>query len=230
MKTSFPNSKFIKEFAQGVQNKVLPQLTPLEKILVFSGVSMNWQADFLLDETVKWQKKRLKLESLYLTGTNPEWNAIIIDKCQRSPKKFREFLKSKPEAKKIFSKAKFSAYPILVRVEDGKMKVFDGMNRVIASLRDGRKDISVWIAKSSNSPKPKIEPHVIYDFLRSYHRKINTDRRELITALKFLRKSYSNVDRLLKERFNLKWVPSAEMQEIIKEALRNKIEKVGPNK
>ena len=220
MKISFPDKKFIEKFAQGVQNKVLPQLTPLEKILVFSGVSMNWQADFLLDETVKWRKKKIKLDDLYLTGTNPKWNAIILDRCQRSPKKFREYLLKNPAAKTIFKKAKFNPYPILVHYEDKKLKVFDGMNRVIALLRDGKYEIEAWVATPSKNPKPKVEPHVIYDFLRSYHRGINKDKKGLVAVLKFLRKSYGNTDQLLKERFNIKWVPSEEIQKIINDVLR----------
>lgn len=184
---------------------------------------MNWQADFLLDETVKWRKRKITLDDLYLTGTNPKWNAIILGKCQRSPKKFKEYLKKNPGAKKIFGKAKFSAYPILVRHEDKKLKVLDGMNRVVSSLRDGREEIIAWVAMSSKNPKPKVESHVIYDFLRSYHRGINKDKKGLVAALKFLRKSYSNVDHLLRERFNIKWVPDEEIQKIIKEALRSKI-------
>lgn len=220
MKTSFPNSKFIKEFAQGVQNKVLPQLSPLEKILVFSGVSMNWQADFLLDETVKWRKRKIKIDELYLTGTNPKWNKIIIDQCQRSPQKFREYLKQNPASRAIFKKAEFVSYPILVRDEGGKMKVFDGMKRVIASLRDGRQEIEAWVAKPSKKPKPEVEPHVIYDFIRSYQRGINKDRKGLLAALRFSRQSYSNVGQLLKERFNAKWLPDKEIQKIIREALK----------
>jgi len=220
MKTSFPDKKIIEKFALGLQNKVLPRLSPLEKILVFAGVAMNWQADFLLDETIKWRKKKLKLDDLYLTGTNPRWNAIVIDKCQRSPKKFRDYLLKNPAAKTIFKKAKFSLYPILVHHEDKKLKVFDGMNRVIASLREGKKEIEAWVATPNKKPKPKVEPHVIYDFLRSYHRGINKDRKGLIAALKFLRKSYSNVDQLLKERFNIDWVPSEEIQKIIRDSLK----------
>jgi len=56
--------------------------------------------------------------------------------------------------------------------------------------------------------------------LRAYQRGLNKNRRELISALRFLRKSYKNVDDLLKERFNENWIANKKIQSIIKEVFR----------
>lgn len=132
----------------------------------------------------------------------------------------RELFEKEPEAKNIFNDAIFDEVPILVRVDEEKYKVLDGMKRVIAAIRDGKTAIQAYVAEQNGIPKPKCEPHVVYDLLRAYQRGVNHDRTELISALVFLRKSYTNVDELLRNRFAKNWLPDDEMQEIIREALK----------
>ena len=121
----------------------------------------------------------------------------------------------------MFLDAKYEDIPILIRFEDDKYKVLDGMHRTIAAIREGKETIQAFIARSIGKPAPYCEPHVIYDFLRAYHRKMNLDRNGLIISLRFLRHSYANVDELLINRFNKQWVPDDEIQEIIQEALKD---------
>lgn len=193
----------------------------LEKLVTYCGANLNWVADYISDENIRWSKKTLSLDKLWLTGTGLEWNKIIIDKCERSPQKLRDLFHNDPSIVGLFSGAIFDNIPILVRFEENKYKVFDGMHRTIAAIRDGRKNIQAFVAAPKGKPKPKCEPHVVYDFLRSYQRKINTDRNGLITALRFLRHSYANVEDLLKNRFNKSYVHDDEIQKIIKEAFEN---------
>jgi len=219
--TSFPDKKLLMYLIDELVEKADTTQDPLEKLISHSNASMNWVSDYLMDETVRWKKKTLKVDNLYLTGTNPQWNEIIINRCERSPKKLRELIKSDKKIAKLFKDAKTKTTPILVRYDDTKYKLFDGMHRTVAAIRDGKKTINAYIAYPSKSPQIKCDPHIIYDLLKVYHKKITTDRKGLITSLRYLRKSYANVDDLLVNRFNISYVPSEEIQEIIREALKD---------
>lgn len=219
--SNFPDQKYLHVLIRHLEKKVSVSQTPLEKLIMLSGASMNWIADYVTDPNVSWELETLPVDNLYLTGTGPKWNKIIIDQCQRSPLKLREFFKNNSSGFKLFSEAKFNNLPILVRYEEGKYKVLDGMHRTIAAIRDGKKHIKAFVARLRGNPKPLCEPHVVYDLLKSYHRKVNHDRQGLITAIRFLRHSFSNVDDLLRNRFTKSWVPDDEIQLIIQAALKD---------
>lgn len=220
--SSFPDKNFLRNLANNLQNITESYQNPEEKLLMYTGAAMNWIGDFITDKNIKWKKAVIEIDKLTLTGTNPKWNRVIIDACGRSPEKFRDFLKI-PKNRRIFSAARFNKAPILIRIENNQHKVLDGMKRVIAAILKDKKTINAFVAKSTWRPRPKCEPHIIYDFLRAYQRGINKNRKDLISALKFLRKSYSNVDDLLKNRFNKNWLPDPKIQKVIKEALGKKI-------
>ncbi|MBI2984230.1 MAG: ParB N-terminal domain-containing protein [Candidatus Kerfeldbacteria bacterium] len=220
--STFPDPEYLGRLARHLKDKIEQhqQGQPLEQLLMSCSAAMNWIADFLTDPNVRWTKQELRVDDLWLTGTNPTWNAIIIDRCKRSPAELRAILRSDPQTAALFAEAEFDELPILVRVDDGKYKVLDGMHRVIAAIRDGRESVTAFVARLDGQPRPQCEPHVVYDLLRAYHRGINRDRQALVVALRFLRHAYANVDRLLRERFSKAWVPDDEMQAIIAEALQ----------
>lgn len=219
---NFPDKEFLKALAGHLRSQIeAHQRNKLsEQIVMYSGAALNWIADYITDENISWERETIFIDQLWLTGTNPEWNKIVIDKCQRSPRKLKEALR-RPAIRKIFKKAEFNPLPILVRYEDEKYKVLDGMHRVIGAILKGKKQIKAWIAMPQGKPSPRCEPHVVYDLLRAYQRGLNKDRKALLIALKFLKKSYGNVEGLLKHRFNKKWLPDDEIQEIIQEALKD---------
>lgn len=191
-----------------------------DRLIAESGAALNWVGDYISDESLTWKKRTLDLDALWLTGTFPEWNPIIIDQCQRSPVEFRRFLSAKPDMKKLFDRAKLSDQPILVRPEEEKLKVLDGMYTVIAAIVAGHKTIEAFVCTPAGKPRPHCEPHVVYDLIRAYDRKINPDRAGLIAALRFLKNSYANVEPLLRERFSGDWMPNQEIREIIAEVLK----------
>lgn len=217
---NFPDKKYLQNLSRHTQSIIGRRLPLKNQLMAHSGVMLNWVSDYLTDSNIQWLKKKIKLDDLTLTGTNPRWNKIIIEKCERSPQKLRALFKTNKSLKSVFKTAKFSALPILVRLEKKKYSVLDGMYRVIAAIRDNKTGVAAFVAKKAGKPKPQCEPHVVYDLLRAYQRGLNKDRKALITALRFLRKSYSNVTDLLKERFNKDWVRDEEIQKIIREALR----------
>lgn len=210
--------EFIRDLADHLERKARERQSDTDRIVTASGVLLQWIGDFLSDPNVDWEKVEIKVDDLTLTGTNPEWNKIILETCHRSPTEFRTFLQVQPEKKTVFDRATFHPTPILIRREDGKLKVLEGMHRTIAAIRDGRQTLSAWIATSIGPNRPQCEPHVVYDLIRAYARKTTTDRAGLIAALRYLRSAYSNVDQLLAERFNGSWVEDDGLQEIINAA------------
>ena len=75
------------------------------------------------------------------------WNTIVIDRAKREPAKLRELLKD-PDIARVFEKAQWSPVPVLVRVDlqdGGKLKVLDGLRRVIAAVRDGYDTVEAWV-------------------------------------------------------------------------------------
>lgn len=178
-----------------------------KKVLVYSGVLLDWVGEWVSDKSVKWQKKRMKVDDLTLTGTGPTWNKIIIDQAKRSPARFRRLLKNQNMGR-IFSGCKFDKMPILVRVEkkDKKVeyKVLDGMTRVIGAIIEGKKVVNAYVGERKGRTRAEIEAHVIYDLLKAY-RQGRGKKEDLLVAIRYLRETYGNVDELLKTRFNKEW-------------------------
>lgn len=221
--STFPDQKYLHKLAKHMREQGEESLAenPLEAIQVESGKRLNWIADYLTDKNMLWKKvKKFPIRQLILTGTNPDWNAVILDQCNGSPEALRTLLKTNPEIKTLFAATKFDDVEILIRLEEGKYSILDGMHRVIAAIRDGKTALDAFIAIPQEKPQPQCEPHVVYDFLRSYQRGINQDRTGLIIALKFLLKSYSNVKDLLRMRFGPSRLRNKELQEIIQEVLQ----------
>lgn len=225
-KTNFPDKKYLDNLIRHEKEKSKFN-DPMDRLMAYSGMSLNWIADYVTDESIRWKKQKLPIKNLYLTGTKPEWNAIIIGQCQRSPQRLKELLKSNLRIKRIFQEAEFKNIPILVRYEDKEYKVLEGMHRAVAAIRDNRQTINAFVAYRKGKFRPRCEAHVIYDLLKAYHRGINKDRNDLIAALRFLSRSYTNVRSLLKNRFSKPYIPSDDkIQDIIREVLKTKNKRV----
>lgn len=128
-------------------------------------------------------------------------------------------MQSDPKVAALFHDIVVEDMPILVREDEGKMKVLDGMHRVIAAIRDGKAMITAYTARQNSMPRPMCEPHVVHDLIRAYDRKLTKDRQGMIVELRYLRSCYANVDQLLRERFTGGWMPNQEIREIVDEVL-----------
>ncbi len=190
-------------------------------LLATSGMLLNWVGDWLSDARVAWEFRKLPIDDLVLTGTNPEWNAIVIDQAERDPKKLR-LLFQDPAIRAKFDAATFRSDPILIRAEQRdegeKLLLLDGMNRTIAAIRDGITEVDAWIGRRKGASQAQVEAHVVYDLLRA-HEQGRGSREDLVAALKFLRASFGNVDELLRERFGDQWLGDEKMKQIVREAL-----------
>lgn len=219
--TSFPDLKLLGLILAQEKEKFEGTHTELEQLLTYSSSAMNWIADMILDPGMRWERKSLSVDTLYLTGTTPEWNKVILEQCERSPRKLRELFVTDPNMRSVFAAATGSSVPILIRFDEGLNKVFNGMHRAIAAIRDGQETIEAVIGYSPEKFRTVCEPHVVYDLLRPYIRKLNSDRAGLIAALRYLRKCYVNVDELLRQRFSFDGIPNEEIQAIIQEVLKD---------
>jgi hypothetical protein len=218
---NFPNQEDFKAIVEYFDSRVKSWQEPLTRLLMLSGASMNWLGDFFTDPNVSWSKRDLKIDGLWLTGTNPELNRFVIEQAERSPAKLRQILSTDPAAQKAFGNLDVEPGPILVREEEGKLKVLFGIYKVLGMIRAREDHVSVYLARVQGEAQPQCEPHVVYDLLRAYQRKSSADREGLVAALRFLRRSYSNVDDLLQNRFGPGWVPDEDVQKIIQEALKD---------
>jgi len=218
-----PKSDFSKNYLEALvknhQEKILKsQPDPAERLLAHSGSLLNWVGEYINDKSINWQLKRIPIDSLTLTGTGPEWNEITIKKAERKPAKLRKLLQEK-KVKNLFKKAQFTDVPILVRKENDKLKVLDGMNRTIAAIRDGKQKIRAYIGIRKGKPKPQIEPHVIYDFIRAFQQRKGNEE-DFKAGLRFLTRTYSNTRKLLKTRFGPRWVDDKKINKLINEVLK----------
>lgn len=215
--------KYLEDLVQNHHDKVWKNLTPEDRLLMYSGARLNWVGEYINDENINWERRRLKIDDLTLTGTNPTWNKITIEQAERKPAKLRELMKN-PKIRKVFAQSKFAKVPILVRTKekDGETQllVLDGMNRVIAAIRDGINEIDAYVGTRNGKPKAKIEPHVLYDLIRAYQQRGgNID--DLMAALRFLVNAYDNARGLLLERFSGDWIRDEELSKKIKEQVLN---------
>lgn len=216
-KRDFPE-KYLETLAKNHQQKVLGRLKdPTDRLLMYSGALLNWVGEYINDESISWSLEKVPLEKIILTGTSPEWNEITIVKAERSPKKLRELFKSS-RIRELFKEAKFTDVPILIRETEGQLKVLDGMKRVIAAARDGIDEVKAYIGRRRGKPEPKVEPHVIYDFIRAYQQRRGNEE-DFKASVRFLVNGYSNTRKLLEERFSIDWVGDDKTVRLIREAI-----------
>ncbi len=215
-KTELPD-EYLKGLEENHRKKIEDLLDPAERLLMYSGARLNWIGEYINDENIHWTLETVPLDDLTLTGTNPGWNAITLTQAEASPAKLRELLKD-PKIAEVFKDAEYVEIPILVRREEDKLQLLDGMNRTIAAIRDAKEDIRAYIGTRVGEPAPTIEPHVIYDFIKAYHQRGGNEE-DFKAGLRFLVKAYSNARDLIENRFSHEWVPDDKIQQLLKEVL-----------
>jgi len=193
-----------------------------QKILVSSGVLMNWLGDFLGNPEIKWELRKLSLEQLLLTGTEPEMNQVFIEQAERQPGKLRQLLLGDASlAERVNSwVGQVTDESILVRDDEGKSgkyKVLDGMHRVVKAVMAGQVEIEAYVPINATEVRPVVEPHVIYDLIRGYWRGTRDElgREQLYQALRLMVRAYDNTAELLRTRFSADWVGENDIQEVI---------------
>lgn len=210
---------YLNQLAQNHQENVVSNRPPEELLLMYSGALLNWVGEYINDESIKWTFQNLPVDSLTLSGTGPEWDKIIRGYAEMSPAKLRELMKNE-EIARVFANATNNGLPILVRKDEDNLKVLDGMNRVISAIRDGQVEIEAYIGERISEPKPIIEPHVLYDFIRAFKQR-GGNAADFKGGLRFLVSSYANAKELLEKRFSEEWVHDDTTSKLIAEVLNS---------
>lgn len=217
--------EYLQNIADHEEEKAKDYLAdPRQKILIFSGVHLNWLGDFVANPKLTWEETELPIKSFKLTGASEDWNEILIKRCERSVTKFQELLASDPTIKEKFEKeSSTNADPILVRrgEEEGQYKVLDGMHRFVGAIVQGQEAVKCYLAVNEDELLPICEPHTVYDLLRAYqrHARDEAGKTGLYHALKLLARTYENVPELLRTRFDPNHVFEEDIQEIIAKVL-----------
>jgi hypothetical protein len=217
--------KYIIDLANHEDEKSKSFLDPRKRILVNAGIRLNWIGDFLANPNIKYKKTKVLINQVLFTGTTPDWNKVLIDKCERSVEKFQELIKQDEEIKERFTKeASFGNEPILMRGPDEKgfYRVFDGMHRFVGAVIEKRKTVTAYVPINKDKHLPVCEAHTVYDLIRGFqrHAKDDSGKTELYHALKLLARTYENVIELLETRFNSTYVADDEVQGIIKNVIK----------
>lgn len=218
--------KYIEDLADHEDEKSKSFLDPRKRILVNAGIRLNWIGDFLANPNIKYKKTEVSINQVLFTGTTPDWNKVLIDKCERSVGKFQELIKQDEKIKKRFTQeASFGNEPILMRGPDEKgfYRVFDGMHRFVGAVIESRKTVTTYVPINEGEHLPVCESHTVYDLIRGFqrHAKDDNGKTELYHALKLLARTYENVIELLETRFNSTYVADDEVQEIIKRVIKD---------
>jgi hypothetical protein len=212
--------KYLHDLAKHESKKSKSFLDSRKSILVNAGIRLNWLGDFLANPRINYKKKDVAVENILFTGTTPDWNKVLMDKCDRSVKKFQDLIKVDKKIKKKFTaEASFGTEPILMHGPDEKgfYRIFDGMHRFVGSVIENRKTITAYIPTNSKKHLPICEAHTVYDLIRGFERNANDEegKTELYHALKLLVRTYENVLELLMKRFDSAHISNIEVQKII---------------
>ncbi|MBU4216849.1 hypothetical protein L6270_03410 [Candidatus Parcubacteria bacterium] len=195
-------------------------------ILVNAGIHLNRIGDYIANPKIKYKKIRIPMEKILFTGTEPDWNKILIEKCHRRVDEFKTLVaKDDRIRKKMESEASFGNETILLREsnEAGYYLVFDGMHRFVGAVLKNKKNILAYVPINEKKHLPICEAHVVYDLIRSFQRvkKDKISKQELYCALRLLARTYENVIGLLEKRFDFKNLPDEDVQEIIKKVVES---------
>ncbi|MFA4817416.1 MAG: hypothetical protein WC608_01665 [Parcubacteria group bacterium] len=218
--------KYLKNLARHEEEKTDNIIKdPRKKIIMHAGVRLNWIVDFIGNKKITWKKTEVPADKILFSGTNPNWNKILINKCKRSVEEFRKLLSKNPAIKNKFKKeAFFSREPILLRAgkEKGTYLVLDGMHRFVGTVLSGREKIEAFIPVNEDKYLPICEEHTVYDLIRGFQRNAYNKKgeKDLHHGLKLLSRTYENVDDLLKNRFDYIHLPDKKVQKIIKKILK----------
>ena len=180
---------FIEKGVEGLNNK---EFWRLLEALSFSH-RLNSVFWCVSDNSYSWSEERIQTRKVMLTGMTKAINKTIYSKeIDQDPLKFHDFLikyfeKYKNEDPKklgqLRPKEKSIVYPrILIKEEEGKLYIIDGMNRYIAQLLRGEKKILVFVGRKSREGKQRIGDSSFL-LLRKAYKKGNEEEKKAVLVI-----------------------------------------------
>ena len=216
---SFPDDHYLEKLIEKGSKRLQAHTKP-EQLLAFSGVFLDSTAQLVFLKNATWVLKTLPItDEIILTATNPALNALVITQCERKPSRLREVLQRDQKARELVQGITMNNLPILVMQREEGVRVFDGMHRLIAAIRDGAETIGAYVGTLQGEIQPECEAHLIYDLIKPYQWGLHRDREGLVTALRLIKKSYVNAEELMRVRFAPPYLDDPEIMDILKEAL-----------
>jgi hypothetical protein len=156
------------------------------------------------DDSFSWSEERIQTKKTILTGMNPTINKIIYSKeISQDPLKFRDFLlkyfekhKNNDDPKELGRfrpREKSIVYSkILIREEEGKLYIIDGMNRFIAQLLGEKKEIVAFIGRKSRKGKQMIGDSTFLLLRKAYERGNEEEKKAVLKVVEKLMKMSSD--------------------------------------
>jgi hypothetical protein len=178
-----------------------------------------------------WSEEEYNISDLKLTDMNPKIDKIIFSpEINQDPLKFRSYLLkyfenhpgNDPEGLDNFRpKDRKMIYPkILLRREEKGLLIFDGMNRLVASLLRGEKTIVAFVGRKTNTKGKPMVGDSVFCLLRRLHHNARGEEKEAVleTVRQLISASRDGCDAV--ENYWVKHVRDEEEKEIGKKLLR----------
>lgn len=182
---------------------------PRAELRTLAGVNLNWLGDYV---DLDWSYREINTDDILFTGTSPEWNDLLLKRCQRKPAELRDLLATDQSVRHIIASGlsdwfrRFSAGEIMLRKgnEDGQWKVLDGMPEFVKAIIAGAKTVTAFVPTNEDSVRPQCEKHTVYDLIKAYERRGHDEAgyQQLVAGLRLLCREYDNVESLLRDRFD----------------------------
>jgi hypothetical protein len=192
----FTSDSIQPELAAGIENLSKKQVWRLLEALSVT-YRLNPMFRYLSDTGYSWREESVDISTLTLTNMNPAIDAVTYSPAiDHDPLKLRDYLleyfkvhpqtdplgleQFRPAGKKI-------QYPAIYLEEiDGKLKMLDGSNRVMATLLQGNTTIHAFIAKRTKAGKPWIGDNTFFVLQKLYERSNDADKVLIISMVKLL--------------------------------------------
>jgi len=170
-------------------------------LVMYAGGQNSWLSFYLGDPNVRWKLRRIRVDSLTLTGLHPEWHPWIAEYCDYSPVRLRQLLQERPDlVGDVFSEVDFHRIPILVLERDGKHLVLDGMHRTVHTIVMGQEHIWAYVTHVPiNGYKPETVPDAPTDVFLLAKRGRSLTPQELVEAIDLLAAYTPGIDDTLQE-------------------------------
>ena len=174
-------------------------------LCALSARRLNDVATFLSDDSFTWYLEEVPLEQLRLTGVNPVVNALTVERAEGEPLTLRRLVQQEPAVRQLLldegvEPTLRSPYEPLLCVESrpgddkyaGKLRVFDGMHRLLSAVLDDRSTVRAWVGRLTNpAGRPLVDPAAVRALIKLWREcPPDTDKATLAATLQQLARCY----------------------------------------
>lgn len=187
---------------RAVIDKRIDELDGKEFWRFFEAVSFTYRLNYVFrfvgKSGVSWSEERWHISDLTLTGMNPDINAVTYSpEIDRSPAKFRDYLKiyfndhPQDDPKKL-EQFRLNQKPVvyawmLLREEEGKIKLLDGTNRLIKLMFLGEEEIVAFVGrKNSKEDKARVGDSTFLLLRNLYEKGDKTQKAAVLKVVRML--------------------------------------------